>query len=191
MTAAIADWVVTVATAVGVFLAVWQLRQNAKIAGQTHARDAWIRYLEHGFQHPEYGSTELAMQCLGVSDVRQLWNEETPENERYWWFLDIMMESSESLINFFPQREWQNTIKFNLRLHAVAIRLMWKGEKQFYSDLFCELVEEVLAEGEHERVTRLPYPRYLLEAERETEVVDVDRSDSPEQCVDGTNTKDH
>lgn len=170
MTAEIESWIVTGVAVIGVAVALWQQFQNNKIAGQAHAREAWIRYLEHGFQHPEYGSLELAMETLGVNDVQELWNNETPETERYWWFLDIMMEACESLVHYFPQREWQKTIQYNVRTHADAIRLMWGGEKHLYSYKLGEIVDEVLAENENARKGRLPYPRHFGGADKSPSV---------------------
>jgi hypothetical protein len=161
MTAEIANWIVTGVTATGLIVALWQLFQNNKIAGQAHAREAWMRYLEHGFQHPEYGSTDLAIQNLDVNNIHDLWNNEILETERYWWFLDIMMESCESLVKYFPQKEWKNTIQFNLRIHADAIKLMWDGERHLYSNKLCNIVDEVLAETEKEINMKLPYTRYI------------------------------
>jgi hypothetical protein len=162
MTTEMENWIVTGVAVVGLAVALWQQFQNNKIASQAHAREAWVRYLEHGFQHPEYGSTALAMETLGVNDVHELWNNETRENERYWWFLDLMMESCESLANCFPQREWKNTVKFSVRNHADAIGIMWSGERHLYSDKLCKLVDQVLAESKAERENNLPYGRRIV-----------------------------
>lgn len=179
MTADIENWIVTAAAVIGIAVALWQQFQNNKIAGQAHAREAWVRYLEHGFQNPEYGSTALAMEKLGVNDVHDLWNNETQDNERYWWFLDLMMESCESLVNFFPHREWKNTVKFSVRNHADAIRIMWDGERHMYSEALCRIVDEVLSESDADRIQNMPYGRCIQKSNQHLKVNGKGDENSP------------
>lgn len=148
MTASALEWVVAAATVIALVVAAWELRASARTAGQAHAREAWSKYLELGFHHPQYGSTEMAIEKLGLKSAQALYEAGTEGAERYWWFLDIMLESCESLVNYFPEREWKNTIKFNLRLHRPAIRVTWKSEAGFYSDRLCRMMQEVLDEPE-------------------------------------------
>lgn len=138
------DMAVGVATILALVLAGWQLRQNAKIAGQTHARGAWLRYLELGLQYPQYGSTEIAKRTLNVKSIEEIYLQESPESEAYLWFVDIMMESCESLVNYFPHKEWQDTIRYNISLHKGTIKHSWKSEGKFYSNNLQVLIGEVL-----------------------------------------------
>ena len=105
-----------------------------------------MRYLELGLQNPDLSDTALAMKQLRISSVEKLVGGGTIASERYLWFLDIMMEACESLINYFPTRLWEDTIKSNLRLHLPAIRLKWPDERKFYSDNLALIVDEVISE---------------------------------------------
>ena len=158
---ALLEWLLAIMTMIGLCFAGWELRANARISGQAHAREAWMRYLEHGINYPEYGSTQLAIQELGLKNLEELWIKETRETERYWWFLDIMMESCESLVNYFPENEWQNTIEYNLRLHAEALKLIWYAERQFYSENLGRLVTKVISDIEIDYHQRSPYTSSL------------------------------
>jgi hypothetical protein len=137
------DLIVAVATVIAVLIAVWELRANAKTSGQTHAREAWMRYLDMGFNNPQFGSTQMAIKHLKIKDITDLWDAGTLDTERYWWFLDIMMEAAESLVNYFPEKSWQDTIKYNISLHEEAVRFLWQAEKGYYSDNLNDLVDEV------------------------------------------------
>lgn len=142
------DIVVTTATVIAVLIAGWELRSGTKISGQTHARDAWLRYLECGFQNPQFGSTALALRHCSQPSAASLWEIETNDSERYFWFLDLMMEAAESLVNYFPEKEWENTIKYNISLHKEAIIFLWDGEKNYYSERLVRIVTEVIEESE-------------------------------------------
>ena len=149
------DWIqlvldlVVAATTIGALLfAASEIKENSKIAGQAHAREAWLRYLDLGFQNPQYGSTQLALRHLKMDEVEELWSKESNETEKYWWFLDTMMEACESLINYFPEQEWRNTIKFNLGLHVESLQMIWAEERDFYSESLREFVREAMSEYE-------------------------------------------
>ena len=144
----ILEWIVAIATVVALLIAAWELRANAKISGQAHAREAWMRYLELGLQYPEYSSTEVTLKILKVPNVIRLWEKESRETLKYWWFFDCMMEACESLVNYFPEREWRNTIRYNLLLHEKALRFTWDNEKSYYSDKLNAIVTEVLGSDE-------------------------------------------
>ena len=152
--------IVALTTVIAVGIAVWELRENARISGQTHAREAWMRYLELGFHNPEYGSTELAIACLKLQSVSELWDKGSVESERYWWFLDVMMEATESLLRYFPEREWKNTIKYNLYLHRGALSYFWTDEEKFYSRELSDIVKQVCS-GEQNAGLKFPYSRPL------------------------------
>lgn len=139
------EWLVALLTLAALCIAVWELRANAKIAGQTHAREAWLRYLELGIQYPQFGSTRIAKKNLNISAIEDLYLLETDETERYLWFVDILLESCESLVNYFPEYEWQKTISYNISLHREAIEYNWNTEKDFYSKKLREKVETILS----------------------------------------------
>lgn len=142
----LADWIVTVATVGAILIAAWELRASSRNAGQTHAREAWMQYLSLGLQNPELGATNFTIDHFKMKSVNELIEGNSIESERYLWFLDIMMEACESLINYFPTDIWKNTIKFNIRLHKGAIEALWTNERNFYSAELGKIIEEVLAE---------------------------------------------
>ena len=141
------EWVVAVATVIALLIAAWELRANARNGGQTHAREAWMKYLELGLQYPELGSDDIAMQHFKMKTIHDLFHSKSVAVERYIWFLDIMLEACESLIDYFPTDSWKNTIKFNIRLHEKSLRHIWVDECDFYSKALCDLVDEVFSEG--------------------------------------------
>jgi hypothetical protein len=138
-----ADLIVAVATVVAVLIAAWELRASAQTSGQTHAREAWLRYLELGLANPQFGTTKFALKHLKINSVEVMWGLGSADSERYWWFLDIMMEAAESLVNYFPEKEWQNTIKYNLLLHRDALVFIKDDESKFYSEKLSDLIEEI------------------------------------------------
>ena len=141
---AAADWIVALTTLGALVLAIRQLRDNAKAAGQAHARQAWMAYLQLGAQYPQFGSTEIAMRLLKVKSVDELYEKGAMETERYWWFLDNMLEAMEALVVYFPEQDWKNTIEFNLRLHREAVRYRWPETHMFFSEALCRIAEGVL-----------------------------------------------
>lgn len=140
------DWVVAIATVIALVFAAWQLRANAKSAGQSHAREAWMLYLQLGLQNPDLSTVKFAMKSLKMGSVHELISGGVIGSERYLWFLSVMLEACESLIEYFPSDHWIETIKFNLSLHQEAIRLLWQREACFYSEALCDIVQEFLTE---------------------------------------------
>jgi hypothetical protein len=120
-----ADWIVAISTVIALFFAAFQLRANARSAGQTHAREAWLMYLELGLQNPDLGSDQLAIKQFEFANASELIAGEKLDSERYLWFQSVMLEACESLLEYFPQETWTSTIKFNLSLHKEVLRLMW------------------------------------------------------------------
>jgi len=147
--AAAGNWATVLVTLVALWIARRQLQYNAKAAGQAHARQAWMSYLRLGVEYPQFGSTADAMRMLGVASVDELYTRGSLETERYWWFLDIMLEAMEALVEYFPEKEWQNTIEFNLKLHRDGIQYRWPETHIFFSDQLCRITKRVLDSPRH------------------------------------------
>lgn len=138
------EWAVAILTLAALCIAVWELRENAKIAGQAHAREAWLKYLELGFHNPQFGSTDLIMNHLKLTNFKDLENVDSWEGEQYLWYVDIMLESCESLINFFPKDAWIETIENNIGFHIIAIRHTWIKERTCYSNKLASIVDNLV-----------------------------------------------
>lgn len=138
------DNAIALLTLIALIVAVLQLRQNAKQSRESYARDAWLRYLEIGLEHPLFHSTDSAIASIGASSASDLLKLETSDSERYFWFVDIMLEASERMLLFSEEKFIEDTVLENLNFHLEAIKLTWESQGRFYSDTLRSMVDQAI-----------------------------------------------
>lgn len=143
-TASSAEWLVAAGTVGALFLAVWQIRQNGKLARQENAIQMWMEYVRLGLANPELGEDHIAIKYLKVRTAEHLVSGETLASQRYLWFLTVMLDACEHLFLHVRSERWIITIEQNVGYHCKTLALVWPDEARHYSKNFGELVMRVL-----------------------------------------------
>jgi hypothetical protein len=144
------DWPVIVdglaagGTIGALLLAVWQLRQNARLASDAAALQTWMEYLRLGLDNPDLGETRIALSRFKMKSVQALLSGNTMGSQRYLWFLTILLDACDNLVRQFSTRRWHQTVEYNLGLHRPALMACWSDVGPYYSDALGALVARVL-----------------------------------------------
>lgn len=144
MLVGLAEWVVAVSAVVALGLTAWQLKENARLASENFARQAWAEYLRLGLQNPELGECRAAIKFLKIGSIEDLVSGESIPSQRYLWFLAVLLEAAESLLASFPVDQWRLTVEENLGYHAEALAEIWGAEGPTYSNQLNNLVKKVI-----------------------------------------------
>jgi hypothetical protein len=150
----VADWLVAIATVVALIVAVIQLRLNRQLSAENFAQSLWTEYLKLGLQNPELSQSWTAVKFLSdVNNYDDLAKGGTIGSERYLWFLTIMLDTCEAILNYLPQDTWPQTVEVQIRFHRPVLQRIWNhvspsGEAwaRCYGAAFRGIVDRVLGE---------------------------------------------
>lgn len=141
---AVAGIVAAAATALTVFVGVRQLSEGRRLANEKHARDAWTSYLKVAFDHPEFGSTDLALAHSKQQSAKGMIDSGELHCERYLWLFTILLDTSESILEYLPTQDWESAVVSQLKYHKAIIQVVWFGEgdpwERYYSNALNRLV---------------------------------------------------
>lgn len=145
-TQSISEWVVAIATVGALLIAIWQIRENGKLARQDTAIQTWMEYVRLGLANPDLGETRIALKYLRIRSAEKLVSGDTIGSQRYLWFLTVMLDACQNLILHRFTKLWNTTIEENIRYHREALAILWPDESKHYSKTFGVLVARVLNE---------------------------------------------
>jgi hypothetical protein len=93
-----AQFLQAVAVVVGVVVAVFTIYMNARIQREQTARNAYIKYIELAFQHPQFSSPnwekfDFDKESFSLADHDPKEKKEL-QFEQYEWFVSVMMNTA-------------------------------------------------------------------------------------------------
>ncbi|HEX8449933.1 MAG TPA: hypothetical protein VF652_10120 [Allosphingosinicella sp.] len=131
--------------------AYFQIRIGARVTREAGALTAHRDYLRLCFDHPQFSSSEQFLKHVGRTALPDLLEEREPDHVKYLWFLSVLLNTAEQIINFVAsEKEWRALVKDQIRYHHGAIAMCWIEWECHYGEKLRSLVEEALADG--------PYP---------------------------------
>ena len=151
------DWnhLSDIATTVGVIVAglalilgAVQIRNSAKISREGSALQAHRDYLKMCFEHPDFCSTNQFVKSHSEDELEHLLEERTNGQVKYAWFLSIMLNSIEQIIEYVSaEGGWRDLAIAQVRYHYGAMEIFWEEYGDHYGDTLGGIVEEALAAG--------------------------------------------
>ena len=139
-----------VAAGVGIaalFPATRQFQENARIARETVALNAYNDYLRIAFENPEFCCAHLAAKKIGIGSWTGIQGKVTPESEKYLWYLSILLNAAEQIVSNVPLSDtWINTIRDQFRYHYSPLKEIWPIWQSHYEGDIKRLVDEVMTE---------------------------------------------
>jgi hypothetical protein len=133
-----------------VILAFCQISINRRQAHETLAMEAYRALLQMCFEHPQYSSAELYAKdvklCRNVQEINL--GEESVESERYLWFLSILLNTCEEILeSVAPDPAWEAVIGVQLSYHEYSLQILWPEWYKYYGDELQQRVNLLLAEA--------------------------------------------
>ncbi len=145
----VADCTVALGTIFAIGVAVLQLRANNKLASENFARQLWMDYLKIGFDHPQFSTTQIAIEHFRLPDVQALTSGDSLASQQYFWYLTMVLDTSENIAIHLPLKLWEKTVFAQLHSHKEALSELWESGKcpwkQFYTPTLDGMVQKVLS----------------------------------------------
>jgi hypothetical protein len=142
----LAEIATAVIALVAVGVAVWQRSEGRRLANQQYAREAWTGYLRLALAHPDLGSTEIALANSTHRSLAPLVQSGDQHGESYLWLLTILLDASESILEFLPDRAWRRAVISQVRYHVPTLELLWDDKQDpwrgYYSAALSAVVDE-------------------------------------------------
>jgi hypothetical protein len=141
-----AERIQTWLTAAALAFAYTQIRANRRLSRESSALTAYREYLKLCLEHPNLSSwTLFAREHEGIKPaaIKDVLNS---ESERYLWFLSILLETCEGMLNDVPDSDhWRLALANQLKYHRKALEVLWREWRETYSKPMQTFVDEVLA----------------------------------------------
>jgi hypothetical protein len=116
-------------------------------AGCQFALSQYGEYLRTCIRYPELTSWLAASRYLNILDVKEAWNQNTAETEKYFWFVGYALHVFDIVLAECP--EYSGAIQKNLEFHIPTLTKLWKQAwRDIHSDALNILVGEVTGVGE-------------------------------------------
>jgi hypothetical protein len=156
MLSGLATLLAVVVAFVGVRIALQQIAANKAVAAsadlaarEAAALAAWNGYLRLCFENPTYACADQARKVV-PKGLLQLSKNPSPEAEKYQWFISIVLNSCEQVLQGMPDaNEWRATLIDQVWYHAEAVNQLWNGGwDQHYSPEMSDIVRAGLKKGE-------------------------------------------
>ena len=129
-------------------LGVLQMRSSAKVSREGGALQAHRDYLKMCFEYPDFCSTDQFVASHSARELQDLLEERTTGQVKYVWFLSIMLNSIEQIIEFVSAKGgWRDLAVSQVRYHYGAMVMFWQEYRDHYGETLSGIVDEALAEG--------------------------------------------
>lgn len=144
-----AEKIGTLCTAAAAILALiyahLQISEGRKAERQANAHELWRDYLRLAFDNPKFADpgfnlAKFDYEDLTIDGSRELF-------QKYEWFIDAVLDACEEILEVLPSKEWQATVRIQLRLHRDYLQSPYflnSGYLVQYTPKFRAFMEEVL-----------------------------------------------
>lgn len=148
MIGSVAEWVSAIVAGGALCYAVFQVRDSRQAGRELDARATHREYLSLCMQHPELSSSIMFAKKTNRSDFHGIAEELTPESESYLWFVSILLNNCEQILESIPEKEgWREILRSQLEYHRPVLLVKWKDWKNSYTPKTRKLVDEVIKDS--------------------------------------------
>lgn len=141
-----------------------QIIMSARTSSKEGALQAHRDYLKMCFDHPEFSSTEQFLINHPEEKLAELLSERSIAQVKYLWFLSVMLNSLEQIIEFVSAKGgWRTLAIDQVRYHYGAIEVVWYEWQPHYGSTLRGIVQDALDEGAYpslEKVDRRQLPPF-------------------------------
>ncbi|ANL38310.1 hypothetical protein [Rhizobium phaseoli] len=128
--------------------AVIQVSATKRLARESDALQAHREYLSLCLEHPGLSSSLLFAKNQKIRSFDEIDTMLSPETEAYLWFLSIVLNTCEQILeNVAAKGPWRRILHNQLRIHWPALEKMWPKWENAYGGRLRRLMAEVLALG--------------------------------------------
>ena len=128
--------------------AVIQVSASKRITRESNALQAHHDYPSLCLQHPELPSSLIFAKSQGVRSFDNIDTTLSKETEAYLWFLSILKNSCEHVVeNVAAKGPWRRILCDLLRIHWPALKMTWPTWEKGHGENVRRLVAEVLVAG--------------------------------------------
>ena len=134
----------TCIAAVAAVFAVVQYFGQSKLTRETRATQSYDAYLQLCVTHPELTSTAAFVKRYG-REPNVDYKSNSTEDEKYLWFLSVMLNASEQVVLNTPKNHaWETTISAQVSYHMTTMKRVWANWQKHYSAKLVSVVEKAL-----------------------------------------------
>lgn len=132
---------------VAVFIALWQIKINRRQARETLAMEAHRLLVQTCFKFPEYSTAEMYAKFVKGCRLKEVrLDEMTVESERYLWFLSLLLNTCEQIIETVcPDSAWDAVVANHLSDHEHSLRFLWPGWRKYYAPALQDRVDQLVS----------------------------------------------
>lgn len=125
--------------------AVMQISNGRRLTHEANALHAHREFLTLCFDNPEFSSTELFKKAFPNIVLAQIGSALVPASEKYLWFLSIMLNTCEQILNSVSSEgPWSKVVEAQISYHAEALKYVWPEWRSHYGIEIQDLVGTVL-----------------------------------------------
>ena len=130
--------------------ALMQVTHGRRLSREAGALQAHREFIKLCFDHPQFSSTDLFKKSHPNVDIVGIGDVLTADSERYLWFLSIMLNSCEQILNYVSSEgPWCEVVEAQLSFHAEALHSVWDEWESHYGVQMRQLVNAALKLTRH------------------------------------------